>query len=355
MTFLKVQYYQREKASSMGARWNAAKKAWFAPDTLNKAKRDALITTFGIMTEEDFAKRQNNANNAKNNSQQNIKKAVNGQHNDNMPASNSHNKDNATAVISRNNDNIAVMKSQHNDNLQNTSAPVNVAPADQNKQHNDKNYSHNNENKPMIASHNDESKSAITSHNNDNDGTISSHNNDNKRDTAGQNYDNKRVTNEQNVDCIALNNRQHNDNIDCIDNCLQAQSDVSAVQNNNDNKNNDNSASTANTAGSFNWDNVINKSNLLYIISAVKQYGLPDDVNLRSKLFIRLKNRKKDDYPVTYDGLKTYYPKLNDYYPEDMLADYVRKFSAGGNYKYNIANDKELAKDIKSLLLFILP
>ena len=144
MTFLKVQYYQKEKASSMGARWDAAKKAWFAPDTLNKAKKDALITTFGIMTEEDFAKRQNNANNAKKNNQQNIKKVVNGQHNDNMPASNSHNKDNVTVVTSQNNDNIAVTKSQHNDNLQNTSAPANAVPAVQNKQHDDNNYSHNN-------------------------------------------------------------------------------------------------------------------------------------------------------------------------------------------------------------------
>ena len=206
------------------------------------------------------------------------------------------------------------------------------------------------DNKTHSPSQNIDKGMRVLNHNNDNyhtncnaDGKTQrdNHNTDNRLDSSGHNVGNTVDSKHQNNGNANQNTNHNNGNASQhCDAANKTQADnLSAVQNLTTDK----------------WGEIISAKDVLYIISAIKKYGMPDDVGMRGRIFRRLNNRKADDYPVTYDGLKIYFPKLNEYYPEDTLAELVRKFSMTGNYKINIANDKELADDLKNLLLFILP
>lgn len=90
----------------------------------------------------------------------------------------------------------------------------------------------------------------------------------------------------------------------------------------------------------------------LSILEAIKAHGLPENLMMRGRLFRRFTRILPGDYPITYDGLLYFYPKLGELYPKTRIKEALSGFS--GDYKKEIENSK-LSDDMKGLLLFVLP
>lgn len=102
------------------------------------------------------------------------------------------------------------------------------------------------------------------------------------------------------------------------------------------------------------WETMLPKGTVP-ILYALSKSGLPESAVLRRRIFDRFKNYRVGDYPVTYEHLKRFYPKLLEYYPEEKTKEKIGMVTASGNYKKEIENSQSLTIDEKGLLLFILP
>lgn len=111
-----------------------------------------------------------------------------------------------------------------------------------------------------------------------------------------------------------------------------------------------------NTApSSESWQKALDNYGNVSILVLLKKYGMPTDIVTRAKFFRRLNNLRPGDYPVSYEGLKIYYPELTNLYPEAELKEKIASVTTGSNYRTAISENTHFREDEKALMLFILP
>lgn len=93
----------------------------------------------------------------------------------------------------------------------------------------------------------------------------------------------------------------------------------------------------------------------LELVLGIKKHGLPDDVNLRTKILTSFANDRDNQYKLDYEKLYNYSESFREYYPLDKVLYLIKKTITNmQNYIIDI-NHSNLSDEDKALLFFVIP
>lgn len=87
-------------------------------------------------------------------------------------------------------------------------------------------------------------------------------------------------------------------------------------------------------------------------LKMAKDYGLPKDEQVMESLFIKLRDRSKGDYPVSWEHLREYLPSFDDEFGIERYLDLHRIHNLQGDMEDAIKNSNMSSLD-KNFLYFV--
>lgn len=79
------------------------------------------------------------------------------------------------------------------------------------------------------------------------------------------------------------------------------------------------------------WKKVIAEKDNFECLRMAKKYGFPKDEKVMESLFLKLKDRSKGDYPVSWEHLREYIPSFDDEFGVDRYLKLHREYNLQGN------------------------
>lgn len=318
--YIAAKYKDKDIAKKYGARYDSENCCWYIPPFISEENREELLSRFELLSSSQAAQAKSSPCNI--NHQNDAEKNIH-----NVEANISQHSDESG---NKRND-IADVKTHHHIDENNAPADASINSDKINANHYVEDFSH----QVCDDSFNTTQRDSVRKNNHNVDETKNQDIDNNLNQLSDEN-----VTNE--------NHQPNNITTDKKENNVLPVDDYSGSNNLMDVQ-----TQTSKICLEEKWNTVL-ENNTLNIIYMIKKSGLPKDKIMRGRLFRRLNQFRDGDYPITYDGLKIYYPELLNEYPVEIIKEKIRSIVCGGDYKKNI-EVSDLPPDEKGLLLFILP
>ena len=103
------------------------------------------------------------------------------------------------------------------------------------------------------------------------------------------------------------------------------------------------------------WPNIIEKQDTLQIASYIRDYGMPESEEDRTRLLTILSLRRPKEYPISYDHLLNCSEGFAALYPQSRCMELIKSCITGTKPYTEEINHSNLSKEEKALLFFLLP
>ena len=103
------------------------------------------------------------------------------------------------------------------------------------------------------------------------------------------------------------------------------------------------------------WEELASSEDTLRIALAIREYGMPNEEQLRASILRILSLRRPGEYPVTYDGLAECSESFATLYSKERVLELIKRCSTNDGTIYENIRHADLTEEERSLMLLVLP